>query len=203
MPRRPTKAPPGNREQWLTELGEAVRHLYSNFNLKPFRLTCGWPCINPLGRKVRRIGECHPIESSPGGFHEIFISPLVGESIEVAGVACHELGHVAAGTDQGHKGLFLKVCREVGLTKNKPTQAMPGERLTRLLEKVIGQLGPYPHKPMQPFTKRKERSNTDLTLTCVECGCKVRISIKWAAKSGLPVCGCGGLLYSPGENTDE
>src|SRR5262245_3291211 len=118
-----------NREGWLTEVASQVEPFFVGFKLDPYRVTCGWPSRNGLGRRMRRVGECHGSKSSKAGIHEIFISPLLDKPLEVAGTLCHELAHAAAGIDAAHGKDFVKVCKHVGLTRGKPTSVMPGERL--------------------------------------------------------------------------
>lgn len=182
-----------NREQWLTLVAVKAEVLFKGFRLAKYRISCSWPCRNALGRKERRIGECHALESSVGGIHEIFISPLIDDPLEVAGVVCHEMAHVAAGIDAGHAGKFVKVCRHVGLTKNKPTQAMPGPDLSDRLQAVIGQVGSYPHSKMIP-TVKEAKPSTSVRLKCEQCGCTVVMTLKWLIEAGHPVCGCGGQM---------
>lgn len=183
-----------NREGWLTEVAAQVAPLFRGFVLDPFRLTCGWPSRLALGTRVRRLGECHGAASSTGGLHEIFISPLLDKPLEVAGTVCHEVAHVAAGIKAGHKGLYLKVIRQVGLTKNKPTQAMPGPLLEERLLKVVEKLGPYPHQAMSPKLKEVVKDRKDFSVVCPECECLVRMTGKWIDRVGFPTCACGALM---------
>lgn len=185
------------REEWLMEVGRAVAPLYKTFNMGPYRLTCGWPCRRGLSRKGRVLGECHPVEASADGVSEIFISPTIADPIEVSGVVCHELAHVAAGTKAGHKGQFITVCKFIGLTKNKPTSAAPGERLEIRLRKIVESLGPYPHAIVSPVTRPRDKERKDVTLECPGCGCKVRMTLKWLFEAGPPTCGCGEEMGIP------
>lgn len=180
-----------NREGWLSELARMVQPIFKGFTLPQYRVTCGWPSMHALGRKKRRIGECHGARSSKGGMYELFISPLLDKPLEVAGVVCHELTHVAAGVEAGHERGFVRVAKHIGLTKNKPTQAMPGPNLEAKLEKFIARLGQYPHQAIQPYMKLVERGVKDLGVICPGCGCRFRMSIKWIEEAGLPTCGCG------------
>lgn len=182
-----------NREQWLTEVAKQSEALFKGFKLEPYRLTCGWPSRHGLGKKNRVIGECHALESSKGGTHEIFISPLIEDSLQAAGVMCHELAHVAAGVKAGHKGQFVKVCNHVGLTKGKPTHIMPGQTLSERLQKIIDKTGQYPHKALVPAL-RIVKSPSSFTLECAECGCKVSMTPKWLEEAGAPTCACGGSM---------
>ena len=184
-----------NRETWLTELSRLIEPVFKGFTIHPYRLTCGWPVQGGLSVKRRVIGECHARESSKGGIHEIFISPTIADSIEVAGTVCHEMTHVAAGIDQGHKGKFLKVRKHIGLTKGGPRYAMPGPQLEDTLRGIVEKLGVYPHTPLTGRTKPVKPS-TDVTLMCV-CGCRVRMTLKWFTTAGIPRCGCGENFLTP------
>lgn len=178
-----------NREAWLMEIAKGMEPIFKAYSLAPYRLTCGWPCKNALATRKRVVGECHSNLISAGKIHEIFISPLLADSLEVAGTVCHELAHIAAGLAAGHKGKFIGVCKYVGLTNGKPTTAMPGAPLSNTLAKLIGGIGDYPHKALTP-TPKIAVATKDTSLVC-PCGCKVRISLAWLAKAGIPMCGCG------------
>lgn len=183
-----------NREGWLTELSSRIQDVFKGFNLAPYRLTCGWPCRNGLGRRTRTVGECH--YAQPGKYNEIFISPLLSDSLEVAGTALHEMAHVAAGPGSRHGPKYVRVARHVGLTKGKPANAMPGDLLNDKLRRVIESLGPYPHKGMFPVVEKVEKKASAVTpLQCKACGCTVTISFKWLGASGAPTCGCGGEMF--------
>lgn len=97
--------------------------------------------------------------------------------------------HVAAGSKAAHGKWFAKVCAHVGLTKGKPTTAMPGERLNESLRKIIEPQGKYPHTALVPQLKLAKPSTT-VGLFC-ECGCRVTIARRWLDEAGLPTCGCG------------
>jgi len=182
-----------NREQWLTDLSTEVTPLFKGFALKPFRLTVGWPISRGRPGKRQVLGECHALESSTAGLNEIFITPLIADPIQVAGVVCHELAHVAAGVEAAHGRGFVKVCRHVGLTRGKPTSVMPGERLEESLKRIVGRLGKYPHEVMQLKTVEAKRQPTGVTLVC-DCGFRCSTSRKWVSEVGVPTCACGAKL---------
>lgn len=182
-----------NREAWLTRMARLMENeLFKGYNLRPYKITCGWPCQRGLSRRQRVVGECHSHVSSAAGNHEIFISPVLADSAEVAGTLCHEMAHIAAGIPAGHKGEFVKVCKKVGLTKGKPTTAMPGEKLEKVIQGYMSQLKvAYPHDALIPIAKTIIKPKKDTTLICPDCNCRVRISFKWLDAAGMPVCGCG------------
>jgi hypothetical protein len=189
-----------NREQWLTEVALHAQRLFVGYALAPYRVTCGWPCRNPVGRKVRTLGECHALETSKGGVHELFISPLLDDPAEVAGVLTHELAHVAAGIKAAHGKGFVKVARHVGLTRGSPRSVGPGDRLEEQLAAITAKVGPYPHKAMvlQPKPAGKP---TVARLEC-ECGCKATMSLKHLERYGEPTCACGQPMGRTSEEDD-
>lgn len=196
-----------NRELWLTEVAKKIEPLFTaaDYTIKPYRVTCGWPCTKALGTRSRRIGECHSHKSSTGGFFEIFISPLLDSPVEVAGVITHELVHSIVGIEAGHGAKFVKAGRYVGLTNGQPTSLSPGDPLKQKLKAICDKVGEYPHKAMNPAGKpAKVRPKTQLTLVCGECGCKVRMGVKHFEQSGNPTCGCGSpMTEDDGEGGED
>lgn len=192
-----------NREHWLTEMAKRIEPIFIGFSLKPYRVTCGWPCQRGLARRGRVVGECHPAESSAEGLHEIFISPTLAKGLDVAGTLCHEMAHVVAGMAAQHGKEFVAVCRHVGLTKGRPTSVMPGDSLNGKLDKIIEDLGDYPHAALIPAKTKIERNPTVLGLTCGGCGCRVTISIKWLVEAGYPTCACGTEFALPFDLGEE
>lgn len=179
-----------NREAWLTELSTQCVPFFKGFRVHPFRITCGWPCQNAVSGKNRRIGECHGAKSSGDGRFEIFVSPILDKPIEVAGVVCHELAHVAAGIEAAHGKGFVRVCRHVGLTRGKPRSVSPGPALTDKLTRIVESLGAYPHSALRPVPKITTREPSVSSLEC-ECGCKITMGKKSIDEYGLPTCACG------------
>jgi len=178
-----------NREAWLTEVAHQCLPIFKGFTIGKFRVTCGWPCTMALS-KNRRIGECHGPKSSSDGHSELFISPLLDKPVEVAGVLCHEIAHIAAGVEAAHGKQFLKVCTHVGLTHGKPTSISPGKRLTDRLHEITSKVGKYPHSAMKPMTKKAVKGSSVSVLEC-DCGCRITMSNKMLDEYGPPTCTCG------------
>jgi hypothetical protein len=178
------------REQWLTEVAKQVEPIFKHFRLPPYRVTCGWPSSGGLGLVKRTIGQCFGVETSTGGFAEIFISPVLEKPLEVVGTLTHEMVHVVAGTKAKHGGEFIKISRHIGLTNGKPIHALPGKLLNDQLVKIIEPMGIYPHKAIKP-TFHVKKPPTSTSLECSECGCKITMSFKWIEEAGLPTCACG------------
>lgn len=180
-----------NREGWLTEVAKRLEAAFKGFRISPYRITCGWPSQQALSRTRRRVGECHSLKSSKAGVFELFISPTLDDPLEVGGTVAHEMAHVVAGTEAGHGGGFIKVARHIGLTRGRPTSAMPGDILNQRIQKIVEVVGPYPHTKMVPAMHVRESKSTAVKLECPECGVRFVMSMKWFAISGMPTCGCG------------
>lgn len=186
-----------NREEWLTEVAKLIVPIFQVPEFPKFRVTCGWPVSNGLANKKRTIGQCFGAESSGDGSFEIFISPLLDKPMDVAGTVAHELVHVVAGIEAGHKSKFVRFAKRIGLTNGKPTQASPGKQLEDTINGLLvkHKIPEYPHKAISPKGKVVDSSKAkDVTLTCTECQCKIRITFAWITKSGIPTCGCGGTM---------
>ena len=193
-----------NREGWLTEVAKRIEPTFSTkVTLQPYRVTCGWPCKNALGTRNIRVGECHSSKSSKAGYHEIFISPLLEDPLQVAGTICHELVHVAAGTAAGHGKKFVAFANFIGLTKGKPTNMSPGELLESKLKLLLELVGPYPHLGMAPEARLVNRVRTSVSLQCITCECKVTMSTKWLLKVGPPKCACGSIFKEAESKLDK
>lgn len=154
-----------NREQWLNEGMELLKNKYfaeydttvGRFPEK-LRVSVGW-C-----RSKKAIGECWNPECSTEGAVEMFISPKLGEPVEVLACLLHELIHAFIGNDKKHGSEFKELARKFGLAgKLTATYAEPESILWVELKGLAEQLGDYPHKAMmlsgllvkEPSTKEK------------------------------------------------
>jgi hypothetical protein len=182
------------REQWLTEL---VRRLAPDFakidkplQVELIRVSVGFPSKRALSRKNQRISECWSTKASKAGHHEIYISPVMGEVLDVAATLTHELVHSAVGTDAGHKGSFRRVALAIGL-EGKMTATIAGDALKDRLNALCDKIGAYPHSQLNPaLSGIKKQGTRMLKASCPACGYTVRLTKKWADE-GLPTCVCG------------
>jgi hypothetical protein len=194
-----------NREEWLTKVAKACEPLFPEMKLDNYRVTCGWPSSNGLGRRRRTVGQCFGPTASKAGVYEIFISPTLGTGLEAVGTLMHEMAHVIAGIDAKHGSKFVWVCNRAGITKGNPFSREPGEELNKRLDKLIQGIGNYPHQALTPTSKIVPKpirnlllpDGTEITvegnmvkLVC-SCECAAMMSYKHLEKSGYPTCGCG------------
>ena len=139
------------RERWLEEFVRRLRPLFKQVDAvlpEKIRVTCGWPSKAARARTKRRIGECWSCTASEDGHYEIFISPILADSLEVSAVLVHELVHAAVGVAAGHKGPFVKLMNRIGLV-GKPTATEAGDELKEKLRKIVNSIGQYPHAAIQ------------------------------------------------------
>ena len=130
------------REEWLSAAVEELRPVFDSLNPLPekIRVTCGFPSVRSTALK-KRIGEHWSPKASEDQTHEILISPVLDDSVEVFAVLVHELAHAATDGD-GHQGRFPATVRSLSL-EGKPSQTYAGDAFKQRFKDLIDGLGPY------------------------------------------------------------
>lgn len=198
-----------NRETWLHEVAESLRPVFTSlgYTLPPFRIAVGF---TSKGESGARIGECWSDRSSADGHHEIFISPILSQPLDVAATLAHELVHAAVGIEAGHGKVFRKCALAIGLT-GKMTATEAGDGFKAWWEPVAEAVGALPHarlyvqgttapgkgggddgeegEPDMVSSGPKKQTTRLLKAICPheECGYTVRVTRKWAEQAA-PVC---------------
>jgi len=193
------------REDWLQQMIDLLRPDFDAVGAplpEKIRVSCGFPSKSALAKKARRIGECWGVESSEDKSFQVFVSPVLCESVEVAGTLVHELVHAAVGIECKHRGAFPKIAKAIGL-EGKMTETTVGEGLAAKLKELIAKLGEYPHARLVAANKPKTQTTRMLKVICKECGCVLRMTRKWLEDAGLPTCGCGGEMEREGGDGEE
>jgi hypothetical protein len=151
------------------------------------RVSCGWPSSRALARRSRVIGECWSPSASADGSPQIFVSPAIAHSLEVAAIVVHELGHAAVGTDKGHGPEFQNFMRAIGLL-GPARRTTLGPQLKARVSVLLEGLGDYPHAPLNGSGRPFKRDSTRLLkVSCPKCGYTCRITRMWIDR-GLPRC---------------
>lgn len=195
-----------SREQWLNKLARKLRPAFKEAGATlpaRLRISCGWPSSRALASassKSRTIGQCWPLELSADGTAEVFISPAIADTAQVAHVLTHELIHAADNCANGHKAKFRKIALRLGLT-GKMTATTAGPELAERLNALCKPLGNYPHARLD-LSKVKKQGTRMLKLECPECGYTVRTTQKWL-DIGAPVCPCGTELAGDDDSQEE
>lgn len=150
------------REGWLLEARRGLEQRFFCSGEEGARLPervacgCGW-----MRRSSKAIGQCFSPELAADGSTQIWICPTQDEPVSVLATLLHELGHAAVGVEHAHKKPFRTFQKRVGLA-GKPTAtfAEPGSELYNTLEKLAGELGPYPHKRVEKGIKKAPKAPT-------------------------------------------
>lgn len=179
------------REGWLLDLVQELGPRLEAVELevpKGTRISTGWPSVRGTSSRNRVVGECWRKEAAADGAPQIFISPMLVDSIDVAAVTLHEMIHAAG--RHGHRAEFSQPARQLGL-KKPWTGTTPGDLLRAELAKLIERIGPYPHADLRPgMGPVKKQGTRMLKVSCPRCEYTARIAQKWI-DTGLPTCPCG------------
>lgn len=185
------------REQWLQAAVEKLRPLFAEIDveLPAVRVSVGWPSKGGTASKGKVIGQCWKSTVATDGVAQIFISPILGEDIvQGLGVLLHELVHASDDCASGHKGDFAKRARKLGLAgKLTATVVDADSNLYDELERIVGELGDYPHAVLQfeeMLEQRPKQTTRMLKVVCPEDDYTIRTTRKWI-DMGLPTCPCG------------
>lgn len=171
-----------------------------------YRVSCGFP-IGYRGSRTGKtvvLGQAFDPAVSADGTHELFINPLLDAPGDVLGVLVHELLHVHAGIQCGHRGEFARAARAVGL-EGALTATVPGAALRETLQGIADILGPYPHAKVDPSLRKKQTTRL-LKLWCGHCDWVARVSALQARRlspgSHCPCCGVVGSLILEGNDNE-
>lgn len=187
------------RESWLESLQSSLLPRISG--AVKARVSVGFPSKAATSRANRRIGECWYPGASADGSHHIFISPLISDEMDVAGVLAHELIHVALGGKVGHRRPFLRAAEELGLIG--PAKATTvGDQFKAWVAPILAEIGPYPHAALSVVGAAKKQSTRLLKAQCGDCGYTIRLAAKWA-ETGMPTCPCGGQIGLDGGGGED
>lgn len=173
----------------------------SAWESKRYRVSCGFP-IGYRGSRTGKvtIGQAFDPSISADGTAEVFINPILDKPMQVVAVLAHELIHVFAGIECGHKGEFKRIARDIGLV-GKLTETVAGEELEAKIVEIVAALGAYPHGKIDPNMRKKQGTRL-LKLFCGNCEWTARVSAMQAARlndnSICPCCGNAGTLGTEG-----
>lgn len=186
-----------NREEWLTGLTDKMRPIFlgaSSVIPEKIRLTCGWPSKGAFSSKRRTIGECWPAIASKDGHAEVFVSPCVADSLDVAAILAHELVHACGA--KGHRAGFKRIAKAIGLT-GPMRSTVAGSELKERLNVLTQELGPYPHAELDKTQSPHKKDGTRLLKAeCPACGYVVRVAKKWLSISAPTCTSCNVVMES-------
>jgi hypothetical protein len=172
------------RQQWLESAVEALRTRFSGANYavpEKIRVSIGWP---KRAASCGAIGECWSTEASSDRHAELFISPELTEGARILDVLAHELVHATVGTSAGHGKPFKQCALKIGL-RGPMRATSAGPEFAEWTEALFKRIGPYPAGYLTDSPKQGTRM---LRCQCSACGYIARVSEKWLALAGPPIC---------------
>ena len=172
------------RQQWLELAAHALRARFieAGYSVpEKVRVSIGWP---KRAASCGAIGECWSTEASSDRHAELFISPELTEGARIVDVLAHELVHATVGTAAGHKKPFKQCALKIGLVgPMRATSA--GPEFIAWAETLFKRIGPYPTGFLTDTPKQSTRM---LKCEYTVCGYIARVSHKWLALAGPPIC---------------
>ena len=173
------------REQWLLAAVQSIKPIFAAKNhVVPddCQVSCGFAST---GTKSHHIGQCWSRRSSTNERNQIFISPALGDPVEVLDTLVHELVHAVDNCEHKHGKEFKKIALSIGL-EGPMRSAGAGKALKAVLTELAQQLGPYPHGQLKVMHKRKVSSPRPRA-RCKDCGFEVPMYKKFLT-FGAPLC---------------
>ena len=178
-------------DEWTEKAVDFFRDDYKRAGYDIPEYYISWGFTSAGSRTTRVAGQAfHPRCSEDKTAH-IFLNPTYGKGDEekLLNIILHEIAHVTVGNEHGHKGPFIKVCKELGMKSPWTATRWTDEGLEKS-KLVIASIGDFPRaRFIKPKTKKQ--STRLLKAICPEtygeCGYTVRLSKKWA-EQGLPDC---------------
>jgi len=170
-----------NRETWLNKATDIMREgLFKRSHLevpKDVKISCGFAPSGNRGNKYKTLGVCHNRQSSKANVNEIFISPVTSDSMRVLDILAHELIHAIDDCKNGHRKPFRDMAIAIGLEGQMRT-TVAGEKLKVELNKIIDEIGEYPHDTVSISSTVKKQSTRMLKVSCSSCEFSYRTSKK-------------------------
>lgn len=166
-----------NREQWLNDVGEHI--LYEILDpIEPLRgdLKVNYS-VGPIpGKSLETdiIGVCMPSSMSSDLINEIYVTPMIDDSLLVATVLVHELIHAMDDCKSQHRGWFVRIAKAAGLIAPYAC-AKAGPELTERLNDLIKVYGPIPHSKIS-YAGRKRQKGRNRRVWCESCDFKFATS---------------------------
>lgn len=182
-----------NRETYLENAIGIIGELFTrnaSVTVPAVRVSCGFP-VGQRGSK-KFTGQTWDRSAAKDGKAQIFITPLLDDTVTVLGVLCHELIHATLGNDEGHGSQFRHVAHAIGLG-GRMKDTHPTSTLEEWLKaNVVALLGEYPHAKLSLDDREKGTGTAKQTTRYFKCWCPksgyvCRASRQWIDQYGPPV----------------
>ena len=177
-----TNTPFKTREEWLNvasillldELG-GVCSIRADLDVK---ISVGFAPNTKTNSRVR--GVCFSRAASESRLNEIYISPVINDTLDVLAVLLHELIHAIDDCVSGHQGEFSKRSRAMGFLPPL-TSSRPNAQLLEKLQAVKTAIGDFPHAKIAMHGFKQE--SRSLKCVCADCDFRFQASITQIARA--------------------
>lgn len=181
-----TKSPSILRQEWIETAAQTFKaHFAANWWTVQdnIRLSIGFPVGSKDGKK--KLGICHNEAWSADSHWEIFISPDYSNTNEILETIAHEMIHATVKVP-GHRGKFKECAIAVGF--EAPFSYTPaGPKMQACIDAIKAQIGEFPAGILS-LAQRKKQPTRLLKCECMDCGYIARVTAKWVASVGAPIC---------------
>ena len=181
-----------NREVWLQDAVNLLEKLFvkAGYEVPVVRVSCGWPSGTKRNGSGKTIGQCWYGQAAADGVCQLFISPLLKNSVDVVATLAHEIVHAVVGPEAKHGKPFKKCATAIGL-EGKMTATHAGPALAVWIQtQIVTLIGDYPHAQLNPALGPKKQATRMIKVQCGSCGYVARTTQKWLADVGPPLCAC-------------
>lgn len=138
------------REDWLLDAYAVIFGWFAELDYhlpEMIRISVGFK--DGAKQESRTVVGCtYPGEWTEDGVHQIYISPITADAMEVLDTLVHECVHVVLGCRYGHDLPFKKIAHKIGLT-GRMDESVAGPELHERLKLLAAGLGDYPHSALK------------------------------------------------------
>ena len=190
--------------------------------LRPYFIKCKYeiPPAIQLGlgfKNPKTLGQCFSPTCTFDGTIHVVLSVAHVDAVTTLETLVHELLHAALPDNVKHGAKFKEGMKALGL-EGKATATYAAPELRLMLEKIVEELGDYPHKPLKPVERKKSekaaakktfklfcprKRNGDKSCLLVEktAGGDYNVSAsRKSLKLGFPLCPCGAEMEMENED---
>ena len=183
-------------QEWLQAGAKLLhKHVFSKagYSMPKIVTTIGFPSHQAVSQVRRSGGQCWASSVSENGVNFICISPLIRTDVERLDILAHEMAHAVDDCKSGHRGNFVKICNDIGLTKGALSSASAGAALMHVIEQISRELGPCPFTALNYTPRVRKAAKPTHKLECPQYKFACRTS-EGDVEVGLPTCACGAKL---------
>jgi hypothetical protein len=175
------------REAWLDQAWAVLTKHFSEttswpINLPEVRLSVGFARGKRPGKKLTAQTIFETEDKKP----QVFVTPVATSATAVLTLLVEQIAIIRAKRYNESLALSQARCGLITASPACPTTTLAGGNLEKALASIVAKIGTYPHAAVT--SSYTPRDSGGVKVQCSESGYKLRISEKWLAKYGAPIC---------------